>query len=470
MQPNILLIMTDQHRHDAMGCAGDPVVQTPHLDALAAQGARFSRAYCQGPLCQPARASVLTGRYPHEHGIVWNNQRFDPAWATMPKALQAAGYETAVVGKCHFGNGGGADQTDTSGVIGPFGFDHVFEEFDKPTHLRPGGRTPYTEYLRARGLFEPYAEQVKQCDFKAGTQFDGRTGALSKRDELSSFTTRAAIEWLRTRRNDKPFFLWLSIVQPHPPYIDPPEWAEVYRDADIPLPETRRPTPATGSAWEHYLESLAALKLFRTRPEDVRREARRHYYGSISLIDECVGDVVTAVDAGGDETWVLFTADHGDMLGDHDFWGKTCFYEPSNRVPAIVRPPGGQAGVVVDAPVEAIDLTRTIVELADADARDTRGKSLIPFLHGTGPDDTVAFSEQSGDEGRDHFFVAVATRRWRFTWDRLTKEACELFDLEADPNELENVVDDPAHNALVEELLNELVVPFEADRGVVRAF
>src|SRR5581483_8097345 len=230
--------------------------------------------------------------------------------------------------------------------------------------------------------------------------------------ELTSYLGRRAAEWLQTRAGDRPFFLWVSFVQPHTPYLDAPEWADVYRDADIGVrptvaPRTRRPS------WARYLDLLADHGTFGDRGDEFRREVARHYYGSVSLVDAQVGELVAAA---GSDTWVIYTADHGDMLGEHDLWGKVVFYRPSVCVPAIIRPPGGGTARTVTAPVEAIELSSTLLSLAG----DPAAPSL---LDGAGGHPVIS---EVGPPG-PNYFVAVRDGRWRATFNPQDGEWCELF-------------------------------------------
>src|SRR5579862_1433595 len=165
-RPNIVFLMADEHRYDALGCAGNPAVYSPNLDRLASEGVRFSHTYCQGPLCQPSRASIMTGQYVHQHGQSWNRISMKPEWPTMMKALQKAGYTTAKVGKCHFAGGGSGSLTgskdlrDNAPIGRQFGFDWLVEEYDKFIHTLPGIVTPYTEYLRKKNLYETYCSEI----------------------------------------------------------------------------------------------------------------------------------------------------------------------------------------------------------------------------------------------------------------------------------------------------------------------
>ena len=229
-KPNLLFLYADQHRADVMGCAGNDVVVTPHLDRLAAEGVRFDQAWTESPVCQPARASLLTGRFPSDHGVLGNFAgNCQPEWDTFPRRLQHAGYTTASIGKTHFDAWPmGAEPgtpPPTEEWIGSFGFDHVVEEFDKYVHLFDVD-TPYTTFLREHDALEPY-QQVIRDNFRGGDKhWNAVTSPLPQELDLTSFLADEAERWLASRPADQPWFLQLSFVQPHVPLIGDPVWAE----------------------------------------------------------------------------------------------------------------------------------------------------------------------------------------------------------------------------------------------------
>ena len=258
---NILWVFSDQHRHDVMGCAGHPLVATPTLDRIASEGARFTRVWCQSPVCQPSRASVITGRYPVELGVVGNTGGFDPAWPTVMKNLQAVGYETATIGKTHYHESyapSGSepfDMRDRAPFVGEFGWDHVVEEYDKYLHCADHLRTPYVDHLDAHGQLENYREQIRGVFRLTQSHWRGETSVLPPELDLTNFLADEAIGWLRTRDDAQPFFLKLAFVQPHVPLIDDATWAAHYADAPIDLPDMTPPVKSPG-IWGKYLRVL----------------------------------------------------------------------------------------------------------------------------------------------------------------------------------------------------------------------
>jgi len=456
-RPNILLLFSDQHRHDVLGCAGHPLVQTPNLDRIAGQGVRFSRVWCQSPICQPSRASLITGRYTEEHGIFYNGPEFDPEWPTIMKSLRSVGYETATAGKTHYHGYPDREMLERRDepydlreyleFVKRFGWDYVMEEFDKYAHATPLLRSPYSDYLEKHGLLDQYRKQIKGVYRLTPTHWRGETSCLPQEHDLTTFIADNAIEWLSHRDDSNPFFLMLSFVQPHVPLIDDPIWAEYYRNADIVLPE-QRPPEATNKAWQAWLDRLNKHSQVQTMDDAFIRNGIRHYLGMVSLIDQKIGDVLALLQSQGqlDNTWIVYMADHGEMLGEHHLWAKLNFYNGSVQVPLIVRPPAGSAGRVVDGLVETVDVTATLADIGGAEApAGCRGQSLLPaFSNGVVGKEFV--------RSRITTYSAVRNDRYRFTQEVKTGTPCELFDLEADPGELTNLVDEPRYASTIDAL------------------
>ena len=467
-QPNIIFLFSDQHRYDALGCHGNSVIQTPHLDQLAAKGLYMSNTHCASPVCQPSRASILTGLYPHQTGVLANlREEIDPKLPTMPRQLQKAGYKTAIIGKTHYWNlklsnvnfsvmKWGVDARQKEDYIRAFGFDDVIEEFDLSVHsfdkFNINIDTPYTEYLRKRGKLESYKKQILTMSDKTPGHFDGQTSVLSQEEDHTSFLTRNATSWIKKQDRSRPFFLNVGYVAPHPPFVSDPIWTDYYKDAKIPFGHPDYPE-VPNEIWGKMLEYQHGASFpHNWIPENLINSARR-YYGRISLVDQGIGDIIKTVEEQGiaDNTWILYSSDHGEMLGDHKMMGKKLFYQPSVRVP----------GIIMDAPIEAIDLTATILDIASAKPLPkSSGQSLLPLLNGEKPKKSVAFSE-IGPKINDTIFhfVNAATRRYRLTYEITTNTPCEFFDLQEDPDEIHNRINDPSFASIREHMINELILP-----------
>ncbi len=474
-RPNILYILSDQHRYDALGCAGHPVVQTPNLDRLASEGVRLEGMWCQSPLCQPSRASVITARYPHEHEVRTNLEEFDPDWDTMMKALQRSGYVTSSFGKTHYyqrffaGLLNGERTIDTreqEAHVGSFGFDHVLEEFDRYLYALPRVTTPYLDHLRSQGILEAFRQQILSIWRLTPTHWDGVTSVLDQPNDLTCFLADRVIEWLESHDGRRPFFIQLSFVQPHVPLMADPQWAEFYAGADVPL-GPRLEAKAFSEPWDDYLAEQRKHSNSHLLTDEYVARGARQYYGMVSLIDQRIGDILDALRRRGfmDNTWVVYSSDHGEMLGDHNLMGKSNFYRASARVPAIIRPPRTALdptlqGRVIEDPVELIDLTATVVDVGGAVLEGARGRSLVPALNGEGVGRETVFSEIGTSANPDRFFIAATTGRHRATFEWTSGTPCELFDLEADPDELQNMVDEPAARPLIEDFRERVATHF----------
>ena len=442
-QPNILFIYSDQHRADAMGCAGNALIHTPNLDRLASEGVRFTQAWTESPICQPARASLLTGLYPHQHGIIGNfTGECRPEWRTYPRMLQEAGYSTAVIGKTHYSNwpmGKEKEPAPADDWLQSFGYDHVVEEFDRYVHVNFA--TPYTEFVKARGDLEAYQRAVSDR-FRIGDRhWEAVTSPLPQELDLSSFLASEAERWLEAQTDDKPWFLNLAFVQPHVPLMGDPEWADVYQDLFIPRSNTAIPEPENDQ-WAQHLEALKKHSRSELLTDEFVLAGARQYYAMVSLIDQKMGELIGRLESRGalDNTLIIYASDHGEMLGDHGLMAKMCFYQASVRIPLIIRPPGGCDAAVYDAPVQAFDMVATMLDLAGAGPLpDSAAHSLVPVVQGA--DVKVREIAHSMIRLRPGLptWTAASDGNYRLTYELNTGECVELFDLKRDPDENENL-------------------------------
>ena len=449
-QPNLLFVYADQHRADVMGCAGNDIVVTPHLDRLATEGVRFDQTWTESPVCQPARASLLTGRYPNNHGVLGNFAGdCQPEWDTFPRHLQQAGYTTASIGKTHFSAWPMAAEPGTPAPtdewIGSFGFDHVVEEFDKYVHLFDV-ETPYMQFLREHDALEPYQEIV-QANFRGGDRhWNGVTSPLPQELDLTCFLADEAQQWLDRRPDDVPWFLQLSFVQPHVPLMGDPVWADHYAKAAIERTARSEPT-ATTDEWATHLNGLRNHSHSELLTDEFVLAGARQYYAMVSLIDQRIGDLLAQLEKKGqlDNTWIVYSADHGEMLGDHGLMAKMNFYRSSVRVPLIVRPPGGTTGRVETKPVQAFDVAATLLDAGTATALDgAPSRSLVTLV--TGGEGTARHHAVSMIRLLPKLptWQAITDGQWRATFNADTGELSELFDLVADPDEVTNRASDPS--------------------------
>ena len=467
--PNILLVMSDQHRADMMGCAGDPSVLTPSLDALAAEGVRFSRVSCQGPLCMPSRASFMTERYVRDHGVYTNWEEIGTDSPTYAWALREAGYHTSLLGKAHLYLDEKLDMShidEAAGRLETVGFAEVFETGDK---FAPKARTKYTDYLSDRGLLDAYRRHIADRSYQ-GEKEDGQGATkcvpmwdstpmpLPLEAYVDTWHGMKAVRWIEQYDKSAPFFLFVGFPGPHDPWDAPAEAVARYESVDISMPaSTQRPDVDSTGKYGGLLNGFLWLSDTGSMSDDAIRGMRRAYAADISVIDHAVGLMVDALARKGllDDTWIVYTSDHGEMAGSHGLMSKCVMYEPAVRVPLIIRPPGGCAARVVDALVEQLDVPATVRQIAGApDIAGSEGRSLLATVRGGVPDErVVSVSENWG-------FACFESERHKLVVDEDALSPCQLFDLAADPHEDHNLVGDPEARAVVDELMELHVRPF----------
>ncbi len=470
--PNILLVMSDQHRADMMGCAGDAGTVTPSLDALAADGVRFSRVSCQGPLCMPARASFMSERYVRDHGVYTNWGEIAPDSPTYVRALRETGYHTSLLGKAHLYLDEDLSVShidDMAGRLEALGFAEVFETGDKFIGKIP---TRYTDFLTARGLLDAYKKHVADRSYQ-GENEDGQNATkcvpmwdstpmpLPLDAYVDAWHGQQAVDWILRYDRPQPFFLFVGFPGPHDPWDAPAEAVRRFDGVDISMPSsTHRPRIEGTGRYGALLNSFLWVSDSETMTDDAILGMRRSYAADISVIDDAVGRMVGALRTKGllENTWVVYTSDHGEMAGNHGLMSKCVLYEPAVRVPLIVRPPGGCEPRVVDALVEHLDVPATIRAIAGApDVPGSEGRSLLATLGpegaAAGPGRAVSISENWG-------FAAFETDRYKLVVDEDALAACQLFDLLEDPAEDHDLLGDPQAAPVVEELMETHVRPF----------
>lgn len=457
-RPNILFIMTDDHAAHAISAYGSKINQTPNLDRLAKEGLRFNNCFAVNSICAPSRASILTGKYSHINGVTVFNE-FDGSQWTVAKALQQAGYHTAIIGKWHL-------KSD------PTGFD-------------------YWNILPGQGLYH-----------------DPAFIEMGTRKKISGYATDIitdlTIEHLKNRPKDKPFFLMSHHKAPHRPWNPPAKFARLYEDVTIPEPETfnddydtrsdaareatmridrdltrndlKLPPPPglTGPAlqrWKSETDSelevvengktnkLSGLALKKWKYQRYIKD----YLRCIASVDENVGRLLDYLDESGlaTNTIVIYTSDQGFFLGDHNWYDKRFMYEESIRMPFLVRyPPLIKPGSVSDAMVLNVDFASTFLELAgESIPPEVQGRSLKPLLSGSAPTDWRKswyyryYHYPADHRVQPHY--GVRTERYKLIhFDRINQ--WELFDLQTDSRELKNIYNDPQNAKLVTELKAEM--------------
>jgi choline-sulfatase len=348
-----------------------------------------------------------------------------------------------------------------------YGFDEVHETVGKLANLVH--QNPYTDYLESAGLLEAYRRHVGARAYgglrnrgearERLPMWDASPIGLPLDGYVDAWHGRRVVKWIDDYARDKPFFLFVGFPGPHDPWDAPREAVAAYDDVEIPLPgSTARPRAPEKGVYGAFLRAFLGFSSTDTLTDDRIRAARRAYYADVSIIDSAVGDILDALARKGelDNTWVVYTTDHGEMMGEHGMLAKMVFYRPAVRIPLIVRPPGGCAPRVVDARVEQFDLSATCNDIAGAPpVPGSEARSLLPVIRGEAdaPTRPASISENWG-------FGLFETDRYKLVVWEDTVEPVALFDVLEDPLEDRDVIDDPAHKSVVEELMEMHVRPF----------
>jgi choline-sulfatase len=444
MQPtNVLFILSDEHSRRVLGCYGHKMIRTPHLDALAARGVRFADAYTNSPICVPARASLATGRYPHQIRFWDNGIAYDGSVPSWHHRLRDAGHEVVSIGKLHF-----RSEDDDNG----------FTREIMPLHVNDGIGDPMG-WLR-----DPLP--VRKATLRLAK--DAGRGDSSYQDYDGKITD-AAVGWLEAHAggNGKPWCLFVSLVCPHFPLIARPEFYDLYPEDQVPLPALR--DPATRPPDHPYVAAFRECQIYEKGFVDEAnvRRAIAAYFGLVSSTDHNVGRLLTALDAAGlsDSTRVIYSADHGDNLGTRGLWGKSTMYEEAAGVPMIVAGAELPRGVTCREPVTLADAFPTIVKWAGlppnpAD-RDLPGAPLDEVV-GAAPRRTVLCEYHATGAATGAFMI----RKGRFKFVYYAGMPAQLFDLGADPQETRDLAQEPGYAGLVadcERDLRAVVDPEAAD-------
>ena len=448
-QTNILIIMADEHNRAMLGCAGHKLVKTPNLDALAARGTRFTNAYTNNPICVPSRAAFQTGKYTHRVGYWDNSIAYDGRVDGWGHQLQEAGYGVESIGKLHYRR-----EED------PLGFDakHI------PMYIKEGVgsvtaaiRDPLPDLEPGAGDRPGFA--AKACAGESSyTQYDRKVGDLT-------------CDWLAGRGangGDRPWALFASFLSPHYPLTVPQEFFDMYAPDDMPDPKL---DPSSGYKRHPWVEVLSQRQPHANglTPEK-SRIAQAAYLGLCSFVDAQIGRVLSVLDSAGltDNTRVIYVSDHGENAGARGLWGKSVLYEESTGIPLIMAGPDIAGGAVCETPVSLVDLRPTIVEAAGLGAQDQPadlpGRSLFDIAAAPDDADRIAFSEYHANASPSGGFML---RKGRYKFNYYVGYRPELFDLADDPEETNDLAEDPAFAPVCTELeasLRAIVDPEAADR------
>ena len=468
---NILFIMCDQLRFDYLSCYGHPHLQTPNIDALAARGVRFDRAYVQSPVCGPSRMSFYTGRYMRSHGANWNGFPLRVGEPTLGDHLAELGMRTVLVGKTHMAPDRAGMQRlgiDPGSSLGVHLSECGFEPYERDDGLHPNGypqaRPPYDEYLRAQGFDaeNPWEEWANSAEEGNGWLLRHSDKPARVPDEHSEtpYTTRRSMQFIdEAARDGRNWCLHLSYIKPHWPYIAPAPYHDMYGLQDV-VPAMRNEAERTDP--HPVYDALMQLRVSRNFARDeVRHTVIPAYMGLIKQIDDQLGLLFRFLEERGltGNTMIVFTSDHGDYLGDHWLGEKDFFHDCTVKVPLIVADPSPEAdptrGTASAALVEAIDLVPTFIENCGGSplANVIEGRSLLPLLYGGTPADWrhIVFSEYDysmletrltlNQPIRDCRLFMAFDGRWKYIHAVGFRPL--LFDVARDPGELCDLGPDP---------------------------
>ncbi len=454
-KPNLLVLWTDQQRFDTLAAYGNAAVRTPNLNRLAETSAVFERAYVSQPVCTPSRSTVLTGLWPHQNGCVRNNIPLRPDTKTLPELLDDADYATGYFGKWHLGDEIFAQHGFQEWAATEYYEAYYSEGRDKTA------KPAYYHWLKDRG-YKPDAYD------RFGRQY---CTTLPEAHCKPSFLAAKATDFLR-RHKDRPFILHVNYLEPHNPFNGPLN--ELHDPASIEPPaNVFDDLGETAPLWYRH-KSEGGKEGWRAEDAKKCRDLMRIYWGMVAQVDRSVGTILGELERLGraEDTIVVFTSDHGEMLGAHALGGKGVSFEESVRVPLLVRAPGLRKGRRVARPVSNIDLVPTLLDLMGSKAgRGLPGQSLVPALRGEAPGEDPVFVEwnartkppkdkylesplASKDELRraamSNFRMVVAPDGWKlclFDADRP-----QLYHLARDPGETTNLAARPEHRDLVRRL------------------
>lgn len=472
-RPNIIMILCDELRADALGCSGNPIVQTPNIDRLAKEGTRFSQCFVTQPTCTPSRASILTGCYPSalRSRMVGCYTPDDARF--LPRVLSADGYRTASIGKVHLVPQAAEPEVLAQRLAGDEGSYYGFQEVDLVNgHGSRCFGNRYTGWLRERApdLDERHAKSMSYAKGVNCWRWN-----LPEEVHSSHYIADRAIEFLETAAG-APFFLHVSFPDPHYPFTAPEPWASLYDPAEMPppippvsesfnMPELhervyRGPrTPASdGGRPRDRVIGTPPHNYAKYGPDDWR-QVKAIYYGMVALVDQSVGRILEAVDRAGmnDNTIIVFVSDHGDYLGDHGMYGKGLPYESALRTPLIYRGPGIAAGQTISSVESTLDIAPTLLDFAGvSEPEGLQGCSLAQRLQGADQPRPGAALVENDDDFAALRMRTLITPRWRLTYYQ-GQDWGELIDRERDPLEMRNLWHDPTRAAVKQQLLIQLL-------------
>ncbi len=448
-QPDVLVIIADQWSPRYVSW-DNREVRTPYLDRIANEGMVFDACYTTSPVCMPARISLIMGLYPHNGGhALWGNaESYCPPTdeAPMFRDIRSAGLTTVQIGKTHWTSGRTWQEKHATleAFYAALGLDQVADIPGPPDSER--GSNPYVRHLRSRGLLKAVADDLHGRYLT--NQYEARASVVSPADYHDVFTTGLALDIIRAQPQDSPLCLVLSLHSPHPPFDAPGDFASMFDPAALTLPPN---VPEQYAREGHQFDHPQTRKML------------ANYLGKMALVDECVGRIIDGMKTRGtwDNTLVVFTSDHGEMMGAHGALSKGRFYEESVRVPLVARWPGHIHAGRSSAPVQMMDIYPTIVEAVGGKLSPGRfAQSFMPICSGMKSSvRTVAISE-IGDE--PPLRIMARDPRYKY-WADESREF--LFDLERDPYEMNDLAKDSEHQATLGEMRGKLLLQLRSTQA-----
>ena len=441
-RPNVLVLMSDQHRPEYMTIAGNETVPTPEIDRIAARGVRFTNAICPYPVCAASRASLMTGLYPHTTGVINNLDRLSWNSRTIAHHFADAGYLTGLIGKMHF------NDPHTRGFQYRLGFNDWFQYLGPKVRLFANDIANHStapQFFETvnddgsglpelPGLWDkwkgkgPWAGQVERMPLDQGSQL------LDAEDSIDAFVARESVRFIgeASRTPARPWLLVAGFLRPHPPLHAPREWAAKYPAAKMKIPD-----PGDLSRYPRHIQQRAERQ--RRLGEDRLRAAIGGYLANLAYLDTCIGSVYRELESRGlaQNTIVVYTSDHGEMNGDHGIYGKFCMFRHSIGVPLIVSWPGhAPEGKTASALTEYFGLFPTLAELCGLPApRPLEARSFADAVRDPGATGPPAMFAEYNLRTRADCYMA-ATHDWKYVWNH--GDIAELYDLRSDPEERRN--------------------------------
>jgi choline-sulfatase len=438
--PHILVLMVDDLSALFLRAYGHPVTKTPAIDRLAEEGVVFENAYTPSPLCAPARAAFMTGSLPSRTGVYDNAAELPAAFPTFAHYLRLEGYRTCLSGKMHFVGPdqlhGFEERMTTDVYPGDFGW--------TPDWSRPGERIDWWYHNLSSAKEAGVAEMTNQLEYD---------------DEVTFHAVRRLYDYARYER-DAPFLLCVSLTHPHDPFVARQRYWDLYEDAEIDLPAAPALPVDELDPHSRRLWHDCAVGEYDVSEDDIR--ASRHgYYANVSYVDERIGDILAALEACAlaEDTVTIFCSDHGEFLGEHGLFFKMSFREHPARIPLVVHAPGRFAARRVLQPVSLADVAPTLADLARPGlsselSRPVDGRSLLALLEGAPEDPDATVAGEYLAESALGPMVMLRRGRWKFI--HTPSDPDQLFDLESDPLELVNLVEEGEHAGVVRDFRDEV--------------